>query len=154
MSYLGELRKVVGHRPLLSAGATVLVIKNGKLLLNLRSDTNTWGIPGGALELGESLEETAHRELREETGLTAEKMSLLTVLSGKDFYFEYPNGDILYSVVALFVAENVSGDLEITDGESFELNYFDIKDLPNLESRAKSMIEWVSENRPDVFNYT
>ncbi|MBQ4105836.1 MAG: NUDIX hydrolase [Clostridia bacterium] len=154
MSYLGELRKVVGHRPLLSAGATVLVIKNGKLLLNLRSDTNTWGIPGGALELGESLEETAHRELREETGLTAEKMSLLTVLSGKDFYFEYPNGDILYSVVALFVAENVSGDLEITDGESFELNYFDIKDLPNLESRAKSMIEWVSENRPDVFIYT
>ena len=52
MSYLSELRKIVGHRPLLSAGATVLVIKNGKILLNLRSDTETWGIPGGGLELG------------------------------------------------------------------------------------------------------
>ncbi|MBO5857443.1 MAG: NUDIX domain-containing protein [Clostridia bacterium] len=64
MSYLSELRKIVGHRPLLSAGATVLVIKDGKILLNLRSDTETWGIPGGGLELGECLEETAFRELR------------------------------------------------------------------------------------------
>lgn len=106
MSYLSELRKIVGNRPLLSAGATVLVIKDRKILLNLRSDTETWGIPGGALELGECLEETAYRELKEETGLSAERMTLLTVLSGKDFYFEYPNGDKLYSVVSLFLAEN------------------------------------------------
>lgn len=73
MSYLGELRKIVGNRPLLSAGATVLVIQNGTVLLNLRSDTKTWGIPGGGMELGESLEETAHRELFEETSLRAKK---------------------------------------------------------------------------------
>lgn len=150
MSYLSELRKIVGHRPLLSAGATVLVINNGKILLNLRSDTETWGIPGGALELGECLQETAHRELMEETGLSAEKMTLLTVLSGKDFYFEYPNGDMLYSVVSLFLAENISGDLEITDGESLKLQYFDFNNLPNLESRAKVMINWIKENRPDL----
>lgn len=90
MSYLSELRKIVGHRPLLSAGATVLVIKDGRILLNLRSDTETWGIPGGGLELGECLEETAFRELKEETGLTAEKMTLVTVLSGKKFLFCLP----------------------------------------------------------------
>lgn len=150
MSYLSELRKIVGNRPLLSAGATVLVIKDGKILLNLRSDTETWGIPGGALELGECLEETAYRELKEETGLSAERMTLLTVLSGKDFYFEYPNGDKLYSVVSLFFAENTSGDLEITDGESLRLQYFGFNDLPNLESRAKSIIEWLKENRSDL----
>lgn len=59
MSYLSELRKAVGHRPLLAAGATVLVVKNGKILLNLRADTKTWGIPGGSMELGETLEEAA-----------------------------------------------------------------------------------------------
>lgn len=150
MSYLSELRKIVGHRPLLSAGATVLVIKDGKILLNLRSDTETWGVPGGALELGESLEETAYRELKEETGLSAERMTLLTVLSGKDFYFEYPNGDILYSVVSLFLAENASGELEITDGESLRLQYFDFNDLPNLESRAKVILDWLKENYPDL----
>ena len=141
MSYLSELRKIVGHRPLLSAGATVLVIKDGKILLNLRSDTETWGIPGGGLELGECLEET---------GLNAEKMTLVTVLSGKDFYFVYPNGDMLYSVVSLYLAENVSGDLKITDGESLKLQYFNFNNLPKLESRAKTMLEWIKENRKDL----
>ncbi len=151
MSYLSELRKIVGHRPLLSAGATVLVIKNGKLLLNLRSDTNTWGIPGGALELGEELSQTAHRELREETGLSAEDMTLLTVLSGKDFYFEYPNGDKLYSVVALFKAEKINGDPKVSDSESTALEFFSIDELPRLESRAEAIIKWVTDNRPDLF---
>ena len=135
---------------MLSAGATVLVISKGKILLNLRSDTETWGIPGGGLELGESLEDTAFRELKEETGLSAEKMILLTVLSGKDYYFEYPNGDMLYSVISLFLAENISGDLEITDGESLKLQYFDFNELPNLESRAKAIIDWLKENRCDL----
>jgi len=152
MSYLGELRKIVGHRPLLSAGATVLVIKEGRVLLNLRSDTNTWGIPGGALELGENLCETAHRELKEETGLSAEGMTLLTVLSGNDFYFEYPNGDKLYSVVALYLAEGVSGDLEITDGESLKLKFFSASELPDLESRAKAIIDWIIANKSELFN--
>ncbi len=152
MGYLSELRAIVGHRPLLSAGATVIVIKDGKILLNLRSDTNTWGIPGGGTELGETLEETAHRELKEETGLSAEKLSLLSVLSGKDYYFEYPNGDMLYSVIALYKAENISGYLEITDGESNALKYFSVTDLPKLESRAKCIIDWLIQNHSDLFD--
>lgn len=147
MSYLGELRKLVGHRPLLSAGATVIVMEKDEILLNLRSDTNTWGIPGGAMELGETLEQAAHRELLEETGLSAETMKLVTVLSGQDYYFEYPNGDKLYSVIALFRAENVSGDLHISDGESLELRFFKLRNLPRLESRAAAIIEWMQENK-------
>ncbi|MBQ3150600.1 MAG: NUDIX domain-containing protein [Clostridia bacterium] len=150
MSYLSELRKIVGHRPLLSAGATVLVIREGRVLLNLRSDTETWGLPGGGLELGECLEETAFRELKEETGLFAEKLTMLTVFSGKDFYFEYPNGDVLYSVVTLFLAESVRGELKITDEESLKLQFFSFDELPDLESRAKAMITWLKENRPDL----
>lgn len=111
--------------------------------MNLRSDTNTRGIPGGAIELGETLEETASRELKEETNLEAERITLLNIFSGKDFYFKYPNGDELYSVVALFLASNVAGDLKITDGESFELKYFARKKLPNLESRAKVILDWL-----------
>ena len=147
MSYLGELRGIVGHRPLLSAGATIIVRRDSKILLNLRSDTKTWGIPGGALELGETLEQTAHRELMEETGLTAQRMKLLTVFSGNDFYFEYPNGDKLYSVVALFEAENVSGELLASDGESLELKYFSFDNLPKLESRAEAIIKWLTGSR-------
>ena len=92
MSYINEIRKYIGNAPMISVGATVVVLKGSKILLNLRSDTNTWGIPGGAIELGETLEETAARELREETGLSAEKFCFLHLFSGPDFYFKYPNG--------------------------------------------------------------
>lgn len=145
MSYISEMRKYIGHQPMLSAGATVVVIKDNKILLNLRSDTNTWGIPGGATELGETLEETAARELKEETNLDCDSFTLLNVFSGKDFYFKYPNGDELYSVVALYLADDVTGELKITDGESFKLDYFSKDNLPNLESRAKVITDWLLE---------
>ena len=143
MSYIREMRKHIGHAPMLSAGATVVVLKDNQILLNLRSDTNTWGIPGGALELGETLEQTAARELREETNLSAEAFTLLHLFSGPDFYFKYPNGDELYSVVTLYLAKGVTGELRITDGESNELAYFSKSQLPLLESRAGTIIEWL-----------
>ncbi len=52
MSYISEMRKYIGHAPMAAVGATVVVLKDNKILLNLRSDTKTWGIPGGAAELG------------------------------------------------------------------------------------------------------
>ena len=147
MNYIKEIRKHIGHEPMLSAGATIVVLNDNKILLNLRSDTNTWGIPGGSLELGETLEECAARELKEETNLKAESFTLLNVFSGKDFYFEYPNGDKLHSVIALYRANDVTGNLKITDGESFKLKYFSKNELPELESRAKKIISWLIEKR-------
>ena len=145
MSYIQEIRKYIGHAPMLSAGATDAVIKDGKILLNLRSDTNTWGVPGGALELGETLEQTAARELKEETNLSASAFRLLNVFSGPEFYFKYPNGDELYSVVALFLAEGVSGELRAADDESLNLQFFGKNELPILESRAAAILNWLIE---------
>ena len=143
MSYISEIRKHIGNAPMLSAGATVVVLKDSKILLNLRSDTHTWGIPGGAMELGETLEETAARELKEETNLFAEDFSFLHLFSGPDFYFKYPNGDELYSVVALYLAKGIHGDMKITDGESNELRFFGRGEMPTLENRAKMIFEWL-----------
>lgn len=145
MGYISELRKYIGHNPLISSGATVAVIKDKQILLNLRSDTKTWGIPGGSLEVGETLEETAKRELKEETNLDCDNFTLLNVFSGNDFYFKYPNGDELYSVIALYLADNFKGILKITDDESIDLSFFSKSELPNLESRANLIIDWLIE---------
>lgn len=84
MSYIMDLRRYIGHDPVIGIGATTLVFNNNnELLLNLRTDTNTWGIPGGSMELYETIEETAIRELKEEAGIEAKDLKLLGVLSGK-----------------------------------------------------------------------
>ena len=50
MGYIMDLRKHIGHDPLIGIGATTLVFNaKNELLLNLRADTNTWGIPGGSI---------------------------------------------------------------------------------------------------------
>lgn len=109
MGYILELRKVVGTKPLLLVGACVLVFnEEGYLLLQKRTDTLDWGTIGGAMELGESMEEAAHRELYEETELRAGGMKFITLLSGADMYFQYPHGDEVYNVIAVYEALDAS----------------------------------------------
>ena len=143
MSYIKELRKYVGHTPILTAGVGLLVFNNeNKILMQLRTDYNQWGFPGGSMELGESFEEVASRELKEETNLEIDDLKLIKVLSGKDTYREYPNGDKLYDITAIFVIKKYHGELKINDDESKKLDWFDINDLPeNMTSYTKNYIQ-------------
>ena len=99
------------------------------------------GIPGGSKELNETLEECAIRELKEETNINVNDLELITVLSGKEYYFKYPNEDELDCVIALYKVSNYEGELNINDGESKELKFFSLDNLPELESRAKAIID-------------
>ncbi|EPY11928.1 NUDIX hydrolase [Paenibacillus alvei] len=134
MGYISELRKVVGTKPLLLVGACVLVFNEaGHLLLQKRADTLDWGTIGGAMELGESMEEAAHRELYEETGLRAGGMKFVTLLSGSDMYFQYPHGDEVYNVIAVYEAIDVKGTPIVNDHEGLEVKYFDLDEpIPDL----------------------
>lgn len=145
MGYIMNLRKYIGHEPLIGLGATTLVFNDkDELLLNLRTDTNTWGIPGGSMELYETIEETAVRELKEEASISAEKLELVTILSGKEYCFEYPNGDKMCTVIVLFKVLNYTGDIQVADNESKQLKFFSLDNLPNMESRAKAIIDKIN----------
>ena len=62
MGYISNIRKKVGHEPLIGVGATILIFnEKNELLLNLRSNTRNWGIPGGLKELNETIEELIFR---------------------------------------------------------------------------------------------
>lgn len=142
MGYIMDLRKHIGHDALIGVGATTLVFNDkNELLLNLRTDTNTWGIPGGSMELYETIEETAIRELKEETGICADELELVTVLSGREFYFEYPNGDKMCTVIVLFKVLNYTGTIKVSDNESKALKFFPLTNLPVMESRAERIIQ-------------
>ena len=142
MGYISNIRKKVGHEPLIGVGATILIFnEKNELLLNLRSNTRNWGIPGGLKELNETIEECAIREVKEETNLALYDLNLLAVLSGEEFYFKYPNNDELDCVITLFEARNYEGTLKINDNESTELKFFSLDNLPQLEARAKIIID-------------
>ena len=60
--YILDLRRLVGHRPLLQAGASVLLEDGeGRLLLQRRADCGLWGYHGGSVELDEAVEEAANK---------------------------------------------------------------------------------------------
>lgn len=131
MEYYKFLRQYVGHSPIILPGSVVIILnEKNEVLLQKRHD-GTWGLPGGLMDLGESFEEVAKREVLEETGLIVENLTLLNVFSGSDYYLKVPNGDELYSVTAVYYTSNVSGDMKVDYRESETMQYFSICHLPN-----------------------
>lgn len=131
MGYIQEIRALVGHRPILLPGACALLIDDsGRLLMHKRLDNGLYGVPGGTMEPGEMLEETARRETLEETGYRAGRLQLLNVYSGPQLFYCYPNGDQTYNVTAAYYCtdfQRVTGEL---DGESLAPEFFALDALP------------------------
>ncbi|CAM4018636.1 NUDIX hydrolase [Lederbergia lenta] len=131
MGYMAELRKMVGSRPLLMLGANVIVVNNNnQMLLQLRTDNQCWGLPGGSLELGEKLEFAATRELKEETGIIAEELHLFKIYSGEEFYYKYPHGDEVYNVTSTYICKEFSGNLIGEISEVKELKFYEFNAIP------------------------
>lgn len=126
-----ELRKLVGNRPLIMTGANVILLdKDKRLLLQLRRDNNCWGLAGGSLEPGETLEEVAKRELYEETNLIANQLTLFKIYSGKEFYYKYPHGDEVYNVIATYICTDYQGVMKMQEDEVRALKFFHYNELP------------------------
>jgi ADP-ribose pyrophosphatase YjhB (NUDIX family) len=142
MDYILQLRQYIGHRPILLVGAAVLVIdERDRLLLMKRSDNKCWGIPGGATELGEVVEEAAKRETLEETNLEIEKMSLFGVFSGPELYYKYPNGDEVYNVSIVYMCRDWRGEIGLNN-EHTEWKWFAARDIPaNVSLPIKPIID-------------
>ncbi|WP_316443687.1 NUDIX domain-containing protein, partial [Escherichia coli] len=77
------------------ASGVFIFDSNNHLLLQQRSDNQLWGHPGGFMELGESVQDTARREALEETGLHLGEMELLGIYSGKNLDSTLQNGKFL-----------------------------------------------------------
>lgn len=144
--YIMDLRKIVGHRPLLQVGASVIVEdEKGRILLQKRSDNHYWGYAGGSIELDENVEDAAKRELFEETGLTAERLELFGIFSGKDMHYIYPNGDEVSNIDIVYICRDYTGTLRRQENEVEELKFFALNEIPQKNSPPvqKPLNQWI-----------
>lgn len=112
----------------------VAVILDNQILLSKRDDIETWCMPGGALEDGESVAEAAIRETREETGLDVELKSLVGIYSRL--------GDLGDTLVILFSGILIGGTIQTQPGETIDVRFFPIDELPeNLSFGHRKRIE-------------
>ena len=129
MSYISEMRKFVGHSPIMAVAAMGILWNEEKgLLLEKRTDTGDWCTPGGAIELGESLEEALRREIKEETNLDFSAFTLFDIHANT--HMVYPNGDEVYYTDIVYEINDFYGEPK-PDSESKELKFFPLNDLPD-----------------------
>jgi len=132
MGYIEDLRALIGHTRVNLCGSTV-IIRNpeGRILLQQRKyPYGRWGVPGGLMELGEAAEETARREVFEETSIELGSLKLLGVYSGPNYFCRAANGDEYYTVVIAFISDEYSGEPVVHDDESLQFRWFDPLELP------------------------
>ena len=114
-------------------GVGVIVVDDrGRVLLEKRSDNGMWGLPGGGIEPGESVYETALREVKEETGLDVGITGLVGVYSEPSArrIVTYPdNGDVRHLVDIVLISEMISGEMVISS-ESLDLRFFNPDSFP------------------------
>ncbi len=153
MNYIGDLRKIIGHDTIMTVGCGVLITnEKDQVLLQKRSDTGEWCIPGGAMELGESFLETAQREIYEEVGIKVENLKLFGIYSGEERLIRYPNKDVVYSLGIIFTADSYTGEISDEDEEVLEHCFFDREQIPKelFSPDARGILDWAEGKEPVV----
>ena len=146
--YVKDLREKTDHMPLLIPHSVVVLFnENNEILLEERSDDGYFDFPGGAIDLKETMEEAATRELLEETGLVADELELLKVYSGEITHYVYFNGDEIYGVDAVYLCYKWHGLLKPQLSEVKTLKFYSLDDMPEKMSKRNKQIIIDIKNR-------
>lgn len=130
------------------------IVHNGKgeVLLEKRADNGWWGLPGGHVDVGESVEQAAIREILEETGIRVRIRRLVGIYSDPRYNVigAYSDG-LIHFVLVIFECEYLSGEIEVSE-ESTEVAYFPARNLPvnTLLCDVQAIADYL-ENRNQPF---
>ena len=141
--YLKELREKTNHMTLVLPHSAVLLFNNkGEVLLEERADDGYFDFPGGGIDLKETAEEAAVRELKEETGLIALELEFFKLYSGEITYYRYFNGDEIYGVDAVYICRKYEGKLNPQLEEVRGLKFYRLDLMPDkMSPRNKQIIK-------------
>jgi ADP-ribose pyrophosphatase YjhB (NUDIX family) len=116
---------------LVVATSAVVTDDVGRILLQRRADSGNWALPGGGMEMNESLGDSVVREVREETGLDIEVTGLVGTYTDPRHIIAYTDGEVRRQFNICYTARVTGGQLAISD-ESTELRFIDPAELDSL----------------------
>ncbi|RKS79375.1 ADP-ribose pyrophosphatase YjhB (NUDIX family) [Actinomadura pelletieri DSM 43383] len=113
------------------AASAVVTDEHGEVLMQRRADSGLWALPGGGMNLDESLPETAVREVKEETGYDIEVTGLVGIYTDPRHIIAYSDGEVRRQFNVCFKARLLGGDLQVSD-ESLEVRWTPTEELDDL----------------------
>jgi ADP-ribose pyrophosphatase YjhB (NUDIX family) len=117
----------------LVVAVTVIVTNDdGDLVMQKRTDNDLWGLPGGAMNIGESIAQAVVREVLEETTLQVEPTGIVGIYSDPGHVIAYANGEVRQEFSICFTARIVGGQLAVGDTESTEVRFVKASDIDQL----------------------
>jgi len=137
---------------LVPAASAVVADEQGRILLHRRSDNDRWSLPGGAMELGESIAGCAVRETLEETGLEVEVTGIVGTYSNPGHVFAYDDGEVRQEFSICFAARVVGGAPRVSE-ESTEVGWFrpdELAGLPMVEAMRLRILDFLGGRTPVI----
>ncbi|TDD59333.1 NUDIX domain-containing protein [Kribbella antibiotica] len=108
----------------LVVAASAVVEESGKVLMVRRLDSGNWALPGGQMELGESLAACVRREVLEETGIAVEVTGIVGIYSDPNHVIQYSDGEVRQQFNVCLTARRTAGEARVGDSESTSVEYF------------------------------
>ena len=132
--------------------AAIIRDGDGGILLQRRSDNGLWGLPGGSVEIGESVSAAIVREVKEETGLVVEVERLVGVYSDPTLQVvRYNDGNVVHYINTLMTCRMLGGTLQTCD-ETLDLQFFAPARLPEAMLRTHRIrVQDALANRAEGF---
>src|SRR5918912_3833686 len=117
----------------LVVAVTVVVVNDrGELLLQRRTDNDLWGLPGGAMNIGESIGQAGVREVKEKTSLDVEPTGIVGIYSDPGHIIAYADGEVRQEFSICFTARIVGGTVSVADEESTEVRFVPATEIDQL----------------------
>ncbi|BFH63057.1 NUDIX domain-containing protein [Paenibacillus azoreducens] len=130
--YIEELRNRSGNLPLIIVRPTLILLNDEGSILMVKHHDNTWGLPGGMLEPGESVEDALKRELREELDIkiNVNDLNHFQVFSDSRFYISQLGADTHYIAITYYTKQ-FKGKIKPDQVEVTDFGFFKPDEMPD-----------------------
>ena len=135
----------------LVVGSSAVVLDDtGRVLLQRRSDSGNWALPGGAMDIGETFADSAIREVKEETGFDVRIDRIVGIYSDPGHVFAYDDGEVRQEFSICLACTIVGGELAVSS-ESTDVQFFALDKIQRLdmhESIRKRIEDYTGNDKP------